>query len=111
YAGDARIDNVPPGQERLLSYGIDLQITVNSTKTRQEARILTGKLVKGVLELQRKTVFTQDYAIENKGDQDKKLIIEHPFRQNWKLVETADPIETTETLYRFRTEAAAGKKS
>ena len=26
YAGDARIDNVPPGQERLLSYGIDLDM-------------------------------------------------------------------------------------
>ena len=25
YAGDAQIDNVPPGETRLLSYGIDLQ--------------------------------------------------------------------------------------
>src|SRR5256885_8291928 len=34
YSGDARIDNLPPGQERLLSYGIDLQMTVDATKNR-----------------------------------------------------------------------------
>ena len=27
YAGDARIDDVPSGQQRLLSYGVDLQLT------------------------------------------------------------------------------------
>src|SRR6185436_19001077 len=32
YAGDARVDNVPPGQERLLSYGIDLDVLVDNTK-------------------------------------------------------------------------------
>ena len=54
YAGDARIDNVPPGQERLLSYGIDLQMTVDSTKNTQEDHIQTGKIVKGVLTITRK---------------------------------------------------------
>src|SRR5678809_858185 len=32
YAGDARIDNVPPGQERLISYGVDLQVLVDGAK-------------------------------------------------------------------------------
>jgi len=32
YSGDARIDNVPPGQERLLSYGIDLDVAVDAGK-------------------------------------------------------------------------------
>ena len=30
YAGDAQIDNLPPGQERLLSYGVDLQMLVDA---------------------------------------------------------------------------------
>ena len=37
YAGDARIDDVPPGQERLISYGIDLQVLVERHRT-QAAR-------------------------------------------------------------------------
>jgi len=111
YAGDARIDNLPPGQERLVSYGIDLQMLVNSTKNKQESSIQTGKIVKGVLHISRKHVFTQEYLAENKDGKDRVLIIEHPFRQGWKLIEPEKPMETTETLYRFRTGVPAGKQS
>jgi hypothetical protein len=109
YAGDASIDNVPPGQERLISYGVDLEVIVDATKNKQDSAIQTGSIVKGVLHLKRKHVFTQDYQAENKGDKDKALIIEHPIRQGWKLVDTDKPIETTETLYRFKGKVAANK--
>src|SRR5208282_4372949 len=35
YAGDAQIDNLPPGQERLLSYGVDLQMTMDAKDNHQ----------------------------------------------------------------------------
>jgi hypothetical protein len=111
YAGDAKIDNVPPGQERLVSYGIDLQLLIDSTKNNQESTLLTGKIAKGVLELQRKQIFTQEYLADNKSDVEKTLIVEHPFRQGWKLVDTDKPIETTATLYRFKGKIPAGKAS
>src|SRR5204862_541183 len=81
YAGDARIDNVPPTQERLISYGIDLQVLVDGGKTEQTDVIQTGKIVKGVLEVTRKLVHTHKYAAENKSDTDKALIVEHPLQQ------------------------------
>jgi hypothetical protein len=109
YAGDARMDNLPPGQERLISYAIDLQVQVHATNQRQESRVQTGKLVKGVLQLTRKSVLIQDYVMENKADHDKVLIIEHPFRKGWKLVDSPKPLETTETWYRFRESMPAGK--
>ncbi len=109
YAGDARIDNLPPNQERLLSYGIDLQMLVNSTKNKSESSLLTGKIVKGVLQLQRKNVFTQEYEADNKAETDKTLIIEHPLRQGWKLVQPEKAMETTEQLYRFKIIVPAGK--
>jgi hypothetical protein len=109
YAGDARIDNLPPGQERLISYAIDLQVRVNATNQRQESRVQTGKLVKGVLQLTRKNVFTQEYVMENRGDRDKVLIVEHPFRQGWKLVDSPKPFETTDKWYRFQESLPAGK--
>jgi hypothetical protein len=109
YAGDARIDDVPPGQERLLSYGIDQQILVDATKNTTESTNQSGKIVKGVLNLTMKDVFTQEYAAESKADHDKTLIIEHPVRQGWKLVTPEKADETTETLYRFRGKVAAGK--
>ena len=54
---------------------------------------------------------TQDYTADNKSDREKTLIIEHPLRSGWKLVDTEKPIETTDTLYRFKGKAAAGKAS
>jgi hypothetical protein len=111
YAGDARIDTVPPTQERLLSYGIDLQMLVDSTKNKTESSLQTGKIVKGVLHITRKHVATRDYLADNKADKDKTLIIEHPLRQGWKLVDTDKPIETTETLYRFKGNVPAKKSA
>jgi len=59
----------------------------------------------------RKQVFTQDYLNENKSDHDKTLLIEHPVRQGWKLVEPAKADESTEQVYRFKGKVAAGKQS
>ena len=109
YAGDARIDNVPPGQERLLSYGIDLDMLVDDTKNTQNTSLLTAKIDKGALIIFRKLVASQEYAADNKTNKDKILIIERPIRSAWKLVDTPKPFETTPDLYRFKGTAVANK--
>ncbi len=109
YAGDAQIDNLPPGQERLLSYAIDLQVRVDSSKSTTTHTIQTAKLVKGVLEIFRKYVHSQEYVIKNESDRDKVVIVEHHLRPGWKLVDSPEPIETTETLYRFKDTVSVGK--
>jgi hypothetical protein len=109
YAGDARIDNVPPGQQRLLSYGIDLDMTVDNTKNTQNGSLLTARVNKGVLIVSRKLVSSQEYAADNKTTKDKILVVEHPIRYGWKLVDTQQPFETTPSLYRFKGTAVAGK--
>ena len=109
YAGDAQIDNLPPGQERFISYGIDLEMQVNGANRRQDNSIQTGRLVKGVLHVTRTHVVTQEYVVENKSQKAKDVIIEHPFQTGWKLVETPKPMETTDSLYRFRDSIPAGK--
>jgi hypothetical protein len=112
YAGDARIDNVPPGQERLISYGVDLQVLVDAKNNKREDSIVAGKIVKGVLWVTHKNVVTQDYAAENKADKDKTLIVEHPLRgPGWKLIEPVKPLEKTDAVYRFRAPVAAGKSA
>jgi hypothetical protein len=109
YAGDARIDNVPPGQERLISYGVDLQVLVDGAKYEDTDVVQTGRIVKGALEVTRKLVHAQHYTAENKADHDKTLVVEHPLRNGWKLVEPEKPAEKTDAVYRFRLPIAAGK--
>lgn len=111
YAGDARIDNVPPGQERLLSYGIDLQMIVDATKQESNSAIQTAKIVKGVLNLQRKNQSSREYVAENKSTVEKTIVIEHLRQPGWTLIEPQKPMETTEALYRFKGKVPAGEKS
>ena len=110
YAGDARIDDVPAGQDRMLSYGVDLQLVIdNSAGSQQTDAIVAGAIAKGVLQLQTKHVSSHEYRVENKGDDEKTLMIEHSLRAGWKLVDTPAPLETTPTLYRFQGKVAPRK--
>jgi hypothetical protein len=109
YAGDAQIDNLPAGQERLLSYGVDLQLLVNSSKNSQTAAVTTAKIVKGMLYVDRKYVAQQEYLADNKSDKEKVLVVEHPLRQGWTLVDSPKPYETTASMYRFEVTAPAKK--
>jgi hypothetical protein len=62
----------------------------------------TGKIVDGVLEISRRRVATRTYRIENDGDRDATLIVEHPRRSGWSLVQPGAE-EQTMSAYRFRT--------
>ena len=115
YAGDAQVDDVPPGQERLLSYGVDLQVLVDVPEDNQTDQIVTGRIAKGVLFVSHRTRRSKRYVAENKSDRDRQLIVEHPRQNagdgggNWKLVESPKPVEQTDGLYRFRVAVPAGK--
>ena len=111
YAGDARIDNLPPGEERLLSYGVDLQTLVipeNLPEDVARGGVLTGRIAKGVMELQVKRVDGRRYVIQNKGDVARTVVVEYP-KSDWKLVDPAKADEITDAVYRFhrRTEPGA----
>jgi hypothetical protein len=108
YAGDAQIGNLPPGQERFLSYALDLEVQIDATRNRQESAVQTASILKGVLNVSRKDVFSQEYVIQNKSDGDRTLIIEHRFRPGWKLV-SPQPIETTGEYCRLKQTVPPGK--
>lgn len=109
YAGDARIDDTPPGQQRLLSYGIDLKVLVEVTDEPQQSSVQTAGIAKGVLHLTWKDVSQETYLISNRADAEKTIVIEYPRQENWKLVEPARAEEMTDSFYRFDRPVAAGK--
>ena len=111
YAGDASIEDLPSGQSRLISYGIDQQVLVDSTHQNSNSSLLTGRIIKGVLELTIKQIFSQEYVAENKAKSPRRLLIEHPLHAGWKLVEPAKADETTESLYRFEGTVGGQKSS
>jgi hypothetical protein len=109
YAGDARIDNLPPGQERLISYGIDLEVNVVSDEAPEEqTSIRTARVDRGVLAVTRKEVYTHKYRVENKSANDKTLLLEHRKNAGRDPVVTPKPVEETEEMYRFKEKLAGG---
>lgn len=109
YAGDAQIDNLPPGQDRLISYGIDLETTVDTSEPGDTDDTVTGKIVGGVLEVTHKYGRTTVYDIHNQADRDKLLVIEQNVRPGFDLVDSPAPKEKTDFLYRFELTVPAGK--
>lgn len=109
YAGDAQIEDIPPGQQRYLSYGVDLKMHVTPPEPRTVQSLLTGKIANGVLSLDHKVVNTHEYELDNKGDTDKQVVIEHAIDPGATLVDTPKPIETTPQYYRFQGTATAHK--
>jgi hypothetical protein len=100
YAGDAQMDDVPPDQRRLLSYGIDLKTNVNVTEVPQPSTVQIATVVKGVLRLQWKDASQTQYVFTNQSGHDRTLVLEHPADPRWKLAEPATPDEKTQNFYR-----------
>jgi len=112
YAGDTRVLDVQPNEERLVSYAIDLGTEVDPQNGPGSSRITSVKAVKGIVTTMTKIRAEKKYRIANRSQQDRMLIIEHPNRTNqqFKLVETDKPVEDTKTVYRFQTGVKAGEE-
>jgi hypothetical protein len=109
YAGDARIEDLPPRGERLISYGIDLDTEVAPETKNQPEELLDVHLVKGTMLTDHKYERSQEYTVRNSGKKAKTVLIEYPIDAAWKLVSPEKPTEKTRELYRFAVEAKPGE--
>ncbi len=111
YAGDARIDDLQPGTERLISYALDLDTEVAPQRTDDVQQLVSVRIAKGTLLTSHKLTRTNEYAVKNSGSNAKKVLIEQPLNAAWELVSPKEPVERTRGLYRFAVQAEPGKSS
>ncbi|HEX5443081.1 MAG TPA: DUF4139 domain-containing protein [Pirellulales bacterium] len=109
YAGDARIEDLPPGSERLISYALDLDTEVSQESKPSPEQLVSVRIVNGVLESTRKYLRSQNYTIKNSGGKNKQVLVEYPHDASWKLTAPKKADETTRNLYRFAVTAEPGK--
>ena len=108
YAGDARIDTLPAGAERLISFAIDLDVEVAVSSRSVPETLLSVRIVKGTLISTLSQRSESTYKIKNSDDRSRSVLIEHPLNPNWELVVPARAEETTRSAYRFLVEVAGG---
>jgi hypothetical protein len=109
YAGDAKIDDLQPGTERLISYALDLDTEVAPESTGHPEQLLKVRLAKGVLHIDNKHSRTNKYTIKNSGKKSKTVLVEYAHDAQWTLVTPKEPSEKTRDLYRFSVKAEPGK--
>ena len=109
YAGDARIEDLPPGQDRLISYALDLKTEVEPRLEGGTQELVTVSLKKGTMLISRRLVEDRTYLVKNRDTKAKTVLIEQPYRTDWKLAEPKEPTERTRDLYRFSLPVDPGK--
>jgi hypothetical protein len=109
YAGDARIDDLAPKQDRLISYALDLNVEVEPQAQGGRQDLVAVKIRRGTLVSTRKSTEAKVYAIRNRDQKKRDLLIEHPFRDDWTLIEPSEPAERTRKWYRFAVALAPDK--
>src|SRR5207237_1938809 len=76
YAGDARILDLQPNEERLISYAVDLGCEVNPVPSSDNGKITQVRAVKGVLYTSTKVRETKTYTVVNRNDSERLVLIE-----------------------------------
>ncbi|MFM8579826.1 MAG: hypothetical protein ACKOCN_13645, partial [Planctomycetaceae bacterium] len=100
YAGDARIDDLSAGADRIVTYAVDLDIEVAPRMEPRPERIVRVKIVRGTLAVSRKLERSKRFDVKNSGQDPVRLLIEHPLEPAWTLVEPK-ATETTRDRHRF----------
>ena len=109
YAGDARIEDLPPGQDRLISYALDLKTEVEPKLEGGTQELATVSLKKGTMLISRRLIEDRTYIVKNRDTKAKTVLIEQPYRADWKLAEPKEPTERTRDMYRFSIAVDPGK--
>jgi len=105
YAGEALMERLKPGEERFISFALDLGtlVTARSKLDREPAFLI--RAIDGALQAHYYQTDKKVYTITNQTDHARIVFVEHPIREKWKLsADTLKPYETTASMYRFRVE-------
>ena len=109
YAGDARVEDMAPGSERLLSYAVDLDVEIAPRAVVKPEEIVSMRVEKGTLIASRKLAREKKFDVKNSGDKAVKVLVEYPLESGWKLVKPAKADEVTRDRQRFVVIAQPGK--
>lgn len=110
YAGDALLPDLPPGDDRLVTYAVDQDVLVDPVDDEtRSGTVESASLADGVLVLQRERIRSSSYRVENRGERERTVLIEHPRLSGGRLTGGLDADETAPGLYRLRLAVAPGE--
>jgi len=100
YAGEALMTTLKASDKRLISYAVDLGTRITTQFDTSRVLVREIHVNRGMLTARSAFQETKTYTIRNVDQKPKTLIIEHPERSEFKLL-NQKPSETTVNAYRF----------
>jgi len=105
YAGEAVLKTLKPDEKTFVSYAVDLGVGVSISKDSERKKVHHVSIKHGTLYAYYKEIDIKKYVLNNKSKDKKKIVIEHPIRSGWQLLEPKEAGEKTENYYRFTVES------
>lgn len=103
YAGEALMERLKPGEQRLISFALDLGTLVTATTKEDRAPTFLVRVVNGVFQAHYHQTTKKVYTLINQTDKPRVVFIEHPVRPDWTLTDdTQKPDGKSARYYRFR---------
>jgi hypothetical protein len=107
YAGESLMERLKPGEERFISFAVDLATLVTVRNKEDREPVFLVRVVDGAFQAHYYQADKKTYAITNQTDKPRVVYVEHPLRDGWQLAaDTPRPVEKTQNMYRFRVEVA-----
>jgi len=107
YGGEALMETLKAGDKRLISYAVDLGTRVTEAFGSKQAVVREIHASRGILTTKLAAEETRTYTARNVDQKAKTLVIEHPLRPGFVLL-NQKPSEKTSGAYRFEVKLAAG---
>jgi hypothetical protein len=105
YAGEALLERLKPGEERFISYALDLGTLVSTRSQEAQEPAFLVRVSNGVFQAHYYRTAKQVYTLTNQTDKARVVYVEHPRRPGWRWAdETRKPDQVTASVYRFRVE-------
>ena len=107
YGGEALMETLKATDKRLISYAVDIGTRITEAFGSKQAVVREIHAARGVLTTKLAAEETRTYTARNVDKKAKTLIIEHPLRQGYTLL-NQKPAEKTAGAYRFEIQIAPG---
>jgi hypothetical protein len=107
YGGEALMETLKAGDKRLISYAVDLGTRITEAFGGKAAVVREIHAARGLLATKLAAEETRTYTIRNVDQKAKTLILEHPLRAQYTLL-NRKPTEKTPAAYRFEIQLGAG---
>jgi hypothetical protein len=105
YAGEALMETLKAADKRLISYAVDLGTRITEAFGGKGAVVREIHAARGILTTKLAAEESRTYTVRNVDKKAKTLIIEHPLRQGYTLL-NQKPAEKTASAYRFEIQLA-----